>query len=264
MLNRFRLPAAAVMASGLLFGGLAYGQQSGQVGGPDQQHGQRDRQGQMGRTGNDAEAQSPLFTKFVLEKIQLGIKNDLALGKVIEQKATSPELKKIGQTFVSDWQDVDKRVRSVAASKHIKFDEGTMPAGLPREEAGGTTTGKTGTSGNIGESGDVEKILALMRQVDQKMQQEMTQHLDKLQGEHFDRMVSQHLKMCNAFATTFVTQARQDIDPQVRPVLDEILTKLQSHKTQIDQVCQTLGKGEGARAPGENQHQNQNQDKYRK
>ncbi|HVY62198.1 MAG TPA: hypothetical protein VHF22_11130, partial [Planctomycetota bacterium] len=91
------------------------------------------------------------------------------------------------------------------------------------------------------------------------MRQEMTTQLEKLQGQQFDRMVAHYLQMCNRAATAFVTDATGGIDPQVRPVLDQLLVNLRNEKTQIDQVCQSLGKGEGASSPGRSsEYQNQN------
>jgi predicted outer membrane protein len=217
---RFILPAAAaVVASGVFFGGFAGAQQAG---------GQKGAQPQ-GQTAG--QSQSSGYDRYILENIHLGIQGDVSIAKICERKATSPELKKLAQTLIQDGQDIDKRVQAVAQGHQIRFEEGTVPAGMPREQAG--------------EVGDLEKIVNLQRQVSRNMHQEVTQHLEKLQGVQFDRMSLHHFKMCNAFATTFLTAARNDADPTVRPLIEEALNKLQSQKTEIDQVAQTLMKSEG-------------------
>ncbi|MEA2710740.1 MAG: putative rane protein [Phycisphaerales bacterium] len=143
--------------------------------------------------------------KFVNNAVRDG-EVEVALGKLAAEKASSEEVKKLGQQMADDHSKANEELKSLAESKKID---------LTRAQAGAT-----------------------------KRSEGMSQKLRKLEGEEFDKgyvaiMVKEHEKDVKAFEK----ESKDGEDAEIKAFAAKTLPTLQHHLEMVKEVQKKVGGG---------------------
>ncbi len=151
---------------------------------------------------------APKDEKGFLERVHRVNQDEIKLGTLAREKASSREVKDLAEMMISDHRSADERLMTLARSRKLTLGDPKPVNDLERK---------------MMQSDD--DTLAVLRQVD---------------GQVFDQMFLSHMVMGHDRAINKVTMGMQKFSsPELAPLLSEMLPRITQHR---DQAFQLLGK----------------------
>jgi predicted outer membrane protein len=218
------------------------------------------RQSQFGQRGAQDQAgqQSQGVERFLAACLLAKNRAEIELSQLAQQQAQSPQVKEFAQQMIQDHQQLVQQLQQVAGQQGGQNDlqrQTSESNRLPGSPGAGQTESRTNrnltAAGGAQDSGPIEQLIQLDRQIVQRQTESAKEMLQQKQGNEFDKAflgmaIHAHANMKAALET--IEQQQQlgqlpQIAQQASPVVEQHL----QHAKQLMQQ-QERGSQAGARA----------------